>query len=115
ISQDISRNTGNQRKTKIDEKPNQSKGVQCHECEGNGHIRTECATFLKKLKKGFTVSWSDEDESEGEMESESAKQITALTGICTSDAESCDEELTYDELAASYKELCIRSEEVCRA
>ncbi|MCI57201.1 envelope-like protein, partial [Trifolium medium] len=32
-----------------------------------------------------------------------------------SDAESCDEDLTYDEIAASYKELCIRSEEVCKA
>ncbi|MCI27351.1 gag-pol polyprotein, partial [Trifolium medium] len=31
-----------------------------------------------------------------------------------SDTDSYDEELSYDELAASYKELCIRSEEVCR-
>ncbi|MCI15503.1 gag-pol polyprotein, partial [Trifolium medium] len=31
-----------------------------------------------------------------------------------SNAESSDEEITYDEQAASYKELCIRSEEVCK-
>ncbi|MCI44819.1 gag-pol polyprotein, partial [Trifolium medium] len=31
------------------------------------------------------------------------------------DEESDDEEVFYDELATSYKELCIRSEEVCRA
>ncbi|MCI92143.1 gag-protease polyprotein, partial [Trifolium medium] len=48
----------------------------CHECEGYGHIRTECATYLKKQKKGLTVTWSDEDESEGEVESEAAKHIT---------------------------------------
>jgi hypothetical protein len=41
---DISKNT---RKPKSDDKPNQSKGIQCHECEGFGHIKLECPTFLK--------------------------------------------------------------------
>ncbi|PNX85016.1 gag-protease polyprotein [Trifolium pratense] len=98
-------------KPRSDEKAIQRKGVQCHECEGYGHIRTECATFLKKQKKGLTVSWSD-DYSEGEAET--VKFINALTGVCTSDTESCDEVLTYDELTESYKELCLKSEEVCR-
>ncbi|MCI55948.1 gag-protease polyprotein, partial [Trifolium medium] len=79
ISQDISRNTSTQRKPKTDEKSNQGKGVQCHECEGYGHIRIECATYMKKQKKGLTVTWSYEDESEGEVESEAAKHITVLT------------------------------------
>jgi len=38
----------NPRYDRTDEKNNRYKGVQCHECEGYGHIRTECATFLKK-------------------------------------------------------------------
>ncbi|MCI63559.1 gag-pol polyprotein, partial [Trifolium medium] len=38
ISQDISRNNNLQKKMKTNEKPNQGKGVQCHECEGYGHI-----------------------------------------------------------------------------
>ncbi|CAJ2661894.1 unnamed protein product [Trifolium pratense] len=109
---DTGRNTyRNFRKPMSDEKTALNKSVQCHECEGYGHIRTECATFLKKQKMGLTVSWSDED-SEGEADT--AKFIHALTGVCTSDTESCDEELTFDELAESYKELCRRSEEVCR-
>ncbi|PNX60032.1 gag-protease polyprotein, partial [Trifolium pratense] len=78
---------------------------------GYGHIRTECATFLKKQKKGLTVSWSDED---SEEEADAANSIHALTSVCTSDTESCDEELTFDELAKSYRELCLKSEEVCR-
>ncbi|MCI29225.1 gag-pol polyprotein, partial [Trifolium medium] len=113
ISLDISKNTNTQRKPRTDEKTNQVKGVQYHECEGYGHIRTKCATFLKKQKKGLTVSWSEED-SEGEVETEAAKHITALTGICMSDTKSCDEDISYEELVASYKELCIKSEEVCR-
>ncbi|PNX59190.1 gag-protease polyprotein, partial [Trifolium pratense] len=109
---DNGRNTyRNFRKPVTDEKSALNKGVQCHECEGYGHIRSECGTFLKKQKKGLTVSWSDED-SEGEADA--AKAIHALTGVCTSDTESCDEELTFDELAKSYRELCLKSEEVCR-
>ncbi|MCI85876.1 gag-pol polyprotein, partial [Trifolium medium] len=41
IPQDISRNNNLQRKPKTEDKSNQGKGVQCHECEGYGHIRTE--------------------------------------------------------------------------
>jgi len=59
------------------------------------------------------VSWSDEDDSEGEVENEYAKLVKALTGRCISDSESCDEELAYEELAASYKDLYTRSIEIC--
>jgi len=65
MSFDISKNNGSQRKGRTDEKPNQGKGIQCHECEGFGHIKSECPTFLKN-KKGMSVSWLDDD-SEGEL------------------------------------------------
>lgn len=45
---------------------------------------------------------------------EPANQVTALTGIYDSDEDSDCEELTFKELAESYKELCLRSEEVCK-
>jgi hypothetical protein len=57
------------------------------------------------------VSWFDEDSDE---EDESARHATALTGVCISDAESDDEEITYEELASSYKDMLTRYEEVCR-
>ena len=101
------------KKVKPDENSNQSKGVPCHECEGYRHIRTECATYLKKQKKSLVVSWSNEDNSEGEVENEYAKNVTALTGIYMFDAESGDEELTYEELTISYKELYTKSEDIC--
>jgi len=102
------------RKVKTDENSNQSKGVQCHECEGYGHIKTECATYLKKQKKSLVVSWSDEDNLEEEVENEYAKNVTALTGVNMSDVESGDEELTYEELVISYKELYTKSEDICK-
>ncbi|GAU37844.1 hypothetical protein TSUD_57040 [Trifolium subterraneum] len=112
VAPDISRSIGTSRKPKTDEKPTQSKGTQCPECEGYDHIRTECAPYLKKQKKSMAATWSDEEESEGE--SAVAKHVTVLTGIVTSDTESCDEEVSYEELAAIYRDLCLVSEEKCR-
>ncbi|PNX81934.1 gag-protease polyprotein [Trifolium pratense] len=111
---DANRSAGTQGKTKPDEKTSQSKGIQCHECEGYRHIRAEFPNYLKKQKKSITVSWSDDEVSDNEGDVVSAKQITALTSICASETDSCDEELSYDEFANSYRELCLRSEEVCR-
>jgi predicted nuclease with TOPRIM domain len=42
------------------------------------------------------------------------KITLTVTGVCFSNNDSCDGELTYKELASAYKDLCIRSEEVCR-
>jgi hypothetical protein len=50
----------------------------------------------------LAVSWSNEDDSEGEVEiSKSAKHDTALTSRVMYDMKSFYEELTYEELAAS--------------
>ena len=59
------------------------------------------------------VTWSDCD-SESNSEEESSKLVTALVGICNSDSDSSDEEVTFEELVESYKKLCIRSAEVCQ-
>ncbi|XP_058726445.1 uncharacterized protein LOC131597794 [Vicia villosa] len=101
------------RRSKTEEKPNQGKGIQCHGYEGYGNIRVECPTYLKKQKKGLSVTWSDGD-SDSESEEEYTKHFTALTSIYASDDDSSEDELTFDELAASYKELCVRSAEVCK-
>jgi len=95
--------------TKTDEKSTQYKGVQCHECEEYGHIRTKCATFLKRQKKSLVFPWSDGNDSEEEVEGESDKHVTALSCRVMSDTESYDEELSYDELAISYNELIVRN------
>src|ERR1043165_1114962 len=113
ISSDIRRSYDSSRRTKSEEKGNHNRGIQCHGCEGYGHIRAECPTFLKKQKKGMYVTWSDGD-SESDSEEESAKLVTSLSGVYNSDNDSTDEEVTFEELADSYKKLCIRSAEVCQ-
>ncbi|KAK2391549.1 gag-protease polyprotein [Trifolium repens] len=111
---DINKQQNSLKKTKPEDKSSQSKGVQCHECEGYGHIRSECGTYQKRQKKGLTVSWSEEDTDE---ESESARHVTALTGTCINveDWESDEDgDVSYEELASTYKELVTRYEEMCR-
>ncbi|KAK2428549.1 putative mitochondrial protein [Trifolium repens] len=111
---DINKQQNSLKKTKPEDKSSQGKGVQCHECEGYGHIRSECGTYQKRQKKGLTVSWSDEDTDE---DNESARHVTALTGTCVNveDWESDeDEDVSYEELASTYKELVTRYEEMCR-
>jgi len=62
----------------------------------------------------LTIAWSDKDISESVNEYEPLKRVTAFTGRVFSDTESCDEELAYDDLAASYKDLYFRSIEICK-
>ena len=51
------------------------------------------------------MSWSEDENSEGELENESAKHVSALTGRCSSDTESSDDNLKYEVLASSYRNL----------
>src|ERR1051325_3438743 len=113
IPSDINRSYDSSRRSKSEEKGSQSSGIQCHGCEGFGHIRAECPTFLRKQKKGMAVTWSDGDSS-SDSEEESAKLVTALSGTCNSDNDSSDEEVTFEELAETYQKLCIKSGEVCQ-
>ncbi|KAK2449300.1 gag-protease polyprotein [Trifolium repens] len=90
------------------------KGVRCFECEGYGHIKTECATYLKKQKKGLAVSWSDEENSDNESEDMTANHIRVTTDESLSDNNSSDDELTYEEVVSINKDLYLKSEELCR-
>ena len=59
-----------------------------------------------------SLSVSSDQHTESEHESDSDKDVNALTGRCESDEESSDGEITFDELAISYRELCIKSEKI---
>jgi len=96
---DISKNSGFQRMERTYEKKNQGKGIRCHGCEGFGDIKSECPTYLKNQKKGFSVSWSDDDSEE--PDDETAKHVTTLTGRGESDEDCNDVDVSYDELVDS--------------
>ncbi|GAU26327.1 hypothetical protein TSUD_56250 [Trifolium subterraneum] len=111
IQPDISKQENMSRKPRTEDRNIQGRGVQRHECEGYGHIKAECPTYLKKQKKCLNViSWSDE---ESESDNEATKSVNAMTGKCESDSDS-DEDVSYNKHAATYKELCIKSGELCK-
>src|ERR1044072_8774839 len=99
---DNSRNTSFQCRGKDDERPNKSKGIPCHECEGYGHIKPECPTFLKKQKKGMVVTWSDDDAYD-ESEDVTANVVKALAVRINVECDSSDEEMTDEEFAETYQ------------
>ncbi|XP_050877033.1 uncharacterized protein LOC127080775 [Lathyrus oleraceus] len=110
ITSDISNNLYSHKKTRIKEKSNQGNDIQRYECEGYGHIIPECPTFLKNRKKGLNVSWFDDDETEDDSNSETAKLVMALFGRWADEVESCDENILYDGLHVSYNEAYDRYE-----
>jgi len=61
----------------------------------------------------LTAVWPVDDNSENVSEYGPLKRVTSFTGRVCSDTESCDEELAYDYLAASYKDLYFRSAKIC--
>ena len=42
------------------------KGIQCRECEGFGHIQSECVNTLKKKGKSLKTTWSDNESDDSE-------------------------------------------------
>lgn len=69
--------------------------IQCHECEGFGHIKDGCSTFLKKQKKGLSITWiASDDKSEREIDNKVMDFIVKYDS-CN---EYSDEEMFVEEL-----------------
>lgn len=96
------KNIGPQRKSKDKDKPIKGKGIKCHEFEGFGHIKDECPTFLKKQKKGMSITWSYYDD---ESEEQITNKMMTFIGKSESGTEYSHEEITNEELAETYKFL----------
>ncbi|MCI38358.1 gag-protease polyprotein, partial [Trifolium medium] len=93
IQSNISKENSTQKKTKEEDQGYQGR-VQCHECEGYGHIKSECPTFNKR--KALAVSWSDGD-TDSEDEHVLSKCVRALAGVCGADPTT---KISYEELSA---------------
>jgi predicted RNase H-like nuclease (RuvC/YqgF family) len=62
----------------------------------------------------FNISKNSNVQRKGEPGDETVEHIAAFTGRYESDEDSCNEDITFDELASTYKELLTRYEEMCR-
>ncbi|MCH83329.1 gag-protease polyprotein, partial [Trifolium medium] len=103
----INKGTSTQKKIREEDQGYQGR-VQCHECEGFGHIKPDCPNFIRR--RALAASWSDGD-TDSEDEHVSAKCVRALTGVCADDPST---ELSYKELVAFYKQACEENQELTR-
>ncbi|KAL6276846.1 hypothetical protein ACE6H2_020447 [Prunus campanulata] len=107
------------------ERKNPREKVKCFECEGYGHISSECANTLKKQKNGknkaMHTTWSDSD-----SDSENNKKAIALIKTVSldeptkkdDDCEDMDVEFImnkYDDLLAASQKLRKQNEELVKS
>ena len=67
-------NSSQERSSNNDQKDTQQsssrRGIQCRECDGFGHIQAECANTLKRNKKNYNASLSEDDSDDSSSESD---------------------------------------------
>lgn len=84
-------------------------GIQCHECEGYGHVQCECPNFLRKQKKSLVAQHSDSEskgEEDGQVNCLALSAKTETPQPTEEDSESdTDTEITDESIAEKYAAL----------
>ena len=81
-------------KEKVGQTYNNSMGQQCFGCQGYGHVKSECPTFLRSKDKAMAVTLSDDEVSNNESGSDEDRNFIALTVIAVVDENPYDGELS---------------------
>ena len=71
-------------KEKVGQSSNNSMGPQCFGCQGYGHMKSECPTYLKSKGKAMAVTLSDDEVSDDQSscdEDENFITFTATTVV----------------------------------
>ena len=96
-------------KDRVGQSSNNSLGQQCYGCQGYGHMKSECPTFLKSKGKALVVTLSDDEVSDHESKSDQEGNFMAFTAttvvskIKTIDDNPSDGELSNN---ANLQEAC---------
>ncbi|KAA0042420.1 gag-proteinase polyprotein [Cucumis melo var. makuwa] len=85
------------------------RSFRCRECEGFGHYQAECPTYLRRQKKIYCATLSDEDLDDDEDDHDMNAFTACITEINSEADSECsnideDEELTLEELKMLRKE-----------
>ena len=81
------------------------KDILCRECGGRGHIARECANTVKRNKKSYVATFSDEESSESEDDQSSKVCAFKSTAGDTSSNSDSDDEATESEMERQYKNM----------
>ena len=72
-------------KEKVGQTSNNSMGQQCFSCQGYGHVKSECPTFLRSKGKAMAVTLSYDEISDNVSGSDEDENFIAFTAIAVVD------------------------------
>ena len=72
-------------KEKICQTFNNSLGQQCFGCQGYGHVKSKCSTFLRSKGKTMTITFSDDEVFDHESDSDEDGNFIAFTATAVVD------------------------------
>ena len=78
-------------KEKVGQPSNNSMGQRCFGCQGYGHVKSECPTFLRSKGKAMAVTLSDYEDSDNESGNDENRNFITFTATIVVD-ESVDVE-----------------------
>ncbi|KAA0042298.1 gag-pol polyprotein [Cucumis melo var. makuwa] len=96
----------------LKKKEGDRKIFRCRECGGVSHYQAECTTFLRKLKKNFRVTLSDEESVDSRVDDGNINAFAVrITDENTDDDSECsveskNDELSIEKLQTLWKEDC---------
>ena len=106
-------NNTEKHKEKVGQPSNNTMGQQCFGCQGCGHVKSECPTFLRSKGKAIAVTLSDDEVSNNESDNdEDGNFITFTTTAVVNESvvgeeNPSDGELSKDaDLQEAYNKLC---------
>ena len=72
-------NNNDKPKEKVGQSSNNSMGSQCFGCQGYGHMKSKCPTYLKSKGKTMAVTLNDGEVSDDKLECDEDGNFTAFT------------------------------------
>ena len=106
-------NNTDKSKEKVGQTTNNSLGQQCFGCQGYGHVKSECPTFLRSKGKVMATTLSDDEVSDHESDSDKNGNFITFTAIVVVDESVVDEKNHSDgelfesvDLQETYNKLC---------
>ena len=106
-------NNNDKPREKVGQSSNNSMSPQCFGCQGYGHMKSECLTYLKSKGKAMVVTLSDGEVSDDESECDKDGNFIAFTATTvvnesiSAEENPSDKELFEDaDLQEAYNKLC---------
>ena len=62
-------------------------GQQCFGCQGYGHVKSECPTFLRSKGKAMAVTLSNDEDSDNESGNDENRNFITFTATIVVDVE----------------------------